>query len=895
MTDRVAGPGLRRLPPYWHEYKTRAKTRWYGRQIVEVFTTEFRDRTKEYYLWAIHQGLCTVNGHTVSPTYRIQNSDFLVNRVHRHEPAVTNTPVKILHRDDACGRLVVVKPGSIPVHATGRYHHHTLVEMVKQQTQIPQVYTSNRLDRLTSGIMVCSTTKEAACELGNDFNAGLVNKAYVCRVQGHFPDGIIDCREPILSVDRQSGLNIVHPKGKPCRTLFQRLSYDEATDSSVLVCRPITGRTHQIRVHAQFLGHPICNDPLYHHPVWATVDRDVLATAQPRFYERVGGGTGNTEVERVLTALKGTRDDTEGWARWRDQVLFGQLNHDLGYDDVHVPGANAETVAPPPSEAAAYLDQEVCNVCHTPLLPEPRPDELYIYLHAIKYWTDAWVFQDELPWWATPQWQQNEARLTPADVALPDWPLIAHHAGCDFLGLGKGGVLRRAHEQVPPVARLVAYPVQAGVVPRSEARSTMPPLALEVPRGLEDAAQREVLQRLAPVPGAGEGAAIQSALHSGLLRLCAPWNAAACDAFMRDALPVAMGAYWVMGEAVLPRDVLDALFAERVEALGTSGPGHEKEAQPTLSEQALLAWIAHVWDTHADERHAALDAWHKACASPLPQTWHVSMDRSSYVLPTLSTSTLEAHAQSLVAAWLGPSWTLAPRAEASLHVKLMWAPRFGVEESLQCGPRTRQGNPSGSLFLQLHIPAHAATSAEAIRTAMARARAHALCALLPIGDGVAVSALHSADQHLAHALDDMLRSRGRVPVHTGMLDAALVEMPPKPKDLPHAHLFDLYMTEIRCLVQGLREGARALVLTSEPRLLARALREQENEARREQRRCALVQEPLVWDMPLQRYEDARTAREGDEEARERNGLRTMLHHHLFVAQIAQRPLFVEHD
>ena len=50
MTERVAAPGLRRLPPYWYEYTTRAKTRRHGRQILEVFTTEFRDRTKEYYV-----------------------------------------------------------------------------------------------------------------------------------------------------------------------------------------------------------------------------------------------------------------------------------------------------------------------------------------------------------------------------------------------------------------------------------------------------------------------------------------------------------------------------------------------------------------------------------------------------------------------------------------------------------------------------------------------------------------------------------------------------------------------------------------------------------------------------------------------------------------------------
>jgi len=419
----------------------------------------------------------------------------------------------------------------------------------------------------------------------------------------------------------------------------------------------------------------------------------------------------------------------------------------------------------------------------------------------------------------------------------------------------------------------------------------MPTLVLEVTRGLEDAAQREVLQRVPPPPGAN-GAAIESALHSGLLYVRAPWNAAAYAAYERDKLPVATAAYWAMGEAILPRPLLDALFAERVAALGASGPGHEKEAQPTPSEEALLAWIAQVWADHAPARAAALQAWH-ARGAPPPPTWHVSVDRSSYVLPTLSTSTLEAHAQALVASWLGPAWAPAPRAEASLHVKLTWAPRFRVEESLQCGPRARQGNPSGCLCLQLHIPARVATTAEAVRTAMARARAYALCALLPIDEGAVASTLHSTDAHLAAALDDMLQARGRTPQHEAPLDAALVEMPLKPKELPHAHLFDLYAAEVAHLARALREGGRALVLTSEPRLLARAVREQVNEARREERRSTVALESLVWGLPLQVHEDERTAREGDEEAQQRGGLRTILHHHTFVAQIAQRPLYAE--
>lgn len=472
---------------------------------------------------------------------------------------------------------------------------------------------------------------------------------------------------------------------------------------------------------------------------------------------------------------------------------------------------------------------------------------------------------------------------------MPDWPLIAHHAGHDPLGLGKGGARRRVDEALPPATRLVTYPVcqTTAALPTT---IDMPPLILDVTRGLEDAAQREVLQRVAPPLGA-HGAAIESALHSGLLYVHAPWNQALCAAYERGELPVATAAHYAMGEAVLPRALLDALFTERVEALGASGPGHEKHAQPTASEHALLAWIADVWAEHAPARAAALQAWQARCATPRPKTWHVSVDRSSYVLPTLRTSSLEAHAHDLVASWLGAAWTPAPRAEASLHVKMTWAPRFRVDESLQCGPRARQGNPSGCLCWQLHIPAHTATTADAVRTAMARARAYALCALLPISEGDTVSTLHSTDRHLAQALDDMLQLRGRTPKHEGALDAALVEMPLKPKELPHAHLFDLYATEMAHLARSLKEGGRALVLTSEPRLLARAVREQLNEARREERLTTLALEPIEWNAPLQTYEDVRTAREGDEEAQVRSGLRTILHHHTFVAQVAQRPLY----
>ena len=905
MTERAAAPGLRRLAPYWHEYTTRAKTRWYGRQILEVFTTEFRDRTKEYYTWAIYNGLCTVNGHRVTPTYRIQNSDLIVNRVHRHEPAVTDTPVKILYRDDARGRIVVVKPGSIPVHSTGRFHKQTLVEMVKAQTGVENVLPSNRLDRLTSGVMVCSTTRQAAADLGNEFNAGLVNKVYVCRVCGRFPEQEVDCTEPILAVDRQSGLNIVHPSGKECRTLFQRLSYDPASDTSVLVCRPITGRTHQIRVHTQWLGHPITNDPLYNHPVWASVDRNVLATAKPRHYERVGGETGNVEVERVLAALKGSRDDQEGWARWRDDVLFGTLNRQLGYEQVYVPGPNGAPAEPPPEGSApASLDANVCDVCRVPLLADPAPEELYIYLHAIKYWTDTWVYEDSLPWWACEDWQapaESEPRY------LPPLPLCTHYAGSGSeADLGKGGARRRATEPLRPRLRLVQRPMHRVEAPRPVATAQRD-LVLDVPRGLEDAVQSDVLQRVAAAPA--DGPAVRSALHSGVLILREPFATAALAMYAGGELPGASAAYFKVAEQVMPRALLDELFQDRVRFLSAGG----RSGDPMPSEHAFLEWLDALWARTQGALHQALAAWAASGGRGRPHSVCLLVDRNSYVFPTLSATALEAHLHTRLLDSLnatGGAWEVAPRTEAALLVKVTLAPRLGVEEVLEYGPRARQGNPSGSLLLQVHVPAGEARTPAAVRAAMGRARAHAVCCMLPLPEeGAAEPPTVGAwdtdpEEPLRAALLAALAAHGvratcAAADRDAPLDALVAELPERARDRPHAELYDVYYAYLERVYHALRTGARALVITQEPKTLMRAVRELENHGRRTHSATALALEPLVWAPApetreahaLAALEDAQTHRDGDAEAQMRGGIRAFFYNRAFLATLVQRPLF----
>lgn len=93
-------------------------------------------------------------------------------------------------------------------------------------------------------------------------------KEYVCRVEGQFPEGKTECSQPVEVVSYKIGVCKVSPHGKECRTEFERMSYNGQT--SVVLCRPFTGRMHQIRVHLQYLGFPVMNDPLYNHIVFGS-------------------------------------------------------------------------------------------------------------------------------------------------------------------------------------------------------------------------------------------------------------------------------------------------------------------------------------------------------------------------------------------------------------------------------------------------------------------------------------------------------------------------------------------------------------------------------------------------------------------------------------------------
>lgn len=169
-----------------------------------------------------------------------------------------------LHVDDAL--IVAEKPaGLLAVPGRGPDKQDCLSARV--QVRYPDALIVHRLDMDTSGLICFARTAEAQRRLNRSFEERMVGKRYCARVIGRLEGkGEIDLP---LAVDWEnrpkSKVDSVH--GKPSRTRWRAVGYDAASDTSRVELAPVTGRSHQLRVHLAALGFPILGDPLYAPPL----------------------------------------------------------------------------------------------------------------------------------------------------------------------------------------------------------------------------------------------------------------------------------------------------------------------------------------------------------------------------------------------------------------------------------------------------------------------------------------------------------------------------------------------------------------------------------------------------------------------------------------------------
>lgn len=179
----------------------------------------------------------------------------------------TTAPWQLLYQD--ADLLVVDKPAML-LTVPGRHPANFDCLISRVQQQFPTAQVVHRLDYDTSGLVLLPLHKKALSELSKQFQARTIEKHYQALVGGELipAEGSIDL--PIAAdVERRPLYKICQLTGKASLTHYQRLSYEPTSNLSRVLLKPVTGRSHQLRLHLASIGHAISGDTLYAEPALA--------------------------------------------------------------------------------------------------------------------------------------------------------------------------------------------------------------------------------------------------------------------------------------------------------------------------------------------------------------------------------------------------------------------------------------------------------------------------------------------------------------------------------------------------------------------------------------------------------------------------------------------------
>ncbi|XP_031403104.1 RNA pseudouridine synthase 7-like isoform X2 [Punica granatum] len=317
--DYIFRNGRRLVRPYYFEFISHVKNRWAGKTVVDFFAHEFKGRPYDYYVSAVNCGRIRVDGEMVPVSYILKPSQKISHFLHSYSPRTR----------------------------------------CRDRMQAANCSSVHRLDRLVSGLLILARTSSKAEIFRQQIEGGMVKKQYIAKVIGIFPENEVvinvnidyNAREGRSTAEEGNPCSDSPSKGKPASTKFTRIGTNGR--HSLVLCEPITGRTHQIRVHLQYVGHPIANDSLY------------LSE------QGVNRSSGGTTADRA--------------------AANSCLN------------SEADLVCPREYEEECREDFSIDPMCtHCPgLAPKGYGgDEEGLWLHCVRYSGPGWVYECPYPHWA---------------------------------------------------------------------------------------------------------------------------------------------------------------------------------------------------------------------------------------------------------------------------------------------------------------------------------------------------------------------------------------------------------------------------------------------------------------------------------------------------------------
>lgn len=242
-----------------------------GQRLDNFLVSRLKGLPKSRLYRIIRKGELRINKKRVKPDYRLQEGDII-----RIPPLRLPAPIEkkilnaklaelleksIIFEDKYF--IVLNKPSGMAVHG-GSGIHLGIIEAIRLlRPQLKFLELVHRLDRDTSGCLLIAKKSSILKELHELLRSGQIKKTYIALVAGHWPKSLHKIDAPLYKNQLQSGERIVlvQKEGKISLTEFSVQQY--YTESTLIAAMPITGRTHQIRVHTQFAQHPIIGDEKY--------------------------------------------------------------------------------------------------------------------------------------------------------------------------------------------------------------------------------------------------------------------------------------------------------------------------------------------------------------------------------------------------------------------------------------------------------------------------------------------------------------------------------------------------------------------------------------------------------------------------------------------------------
>ncbi|MGF1725522.1 23S rRNA pseudouridine(955/2504/2580) synthase RluC [Photobacterium nomapromontoriensis] len=244
-----------------------------GQRIDNFLRNRLKNVPKSMIYRIVRKGEVRVNKKRIKPEYKLQDGDLVrvppVTVPEKEEQAPISTKLDKVAELESCiifeddHMLILNKPSGTAVHGGSGLKFGAIEALRALRPDARFLELVHRIDRDTSGILLVAKKRSALRKLQEQFRNKTVQKYYFALVMGEWKASCKKVTAPLLKNEVNSIVR-VNPNGKPSDTRFKVL---ERLDQSTLIqASPVTGRTHQIRVHCQYAGHPIAWDDRYGDP-----------------------------------------------------------------------------------------------------------------------------------------------------------------------------------------------------------------------------------------------------------------------------------------------------------------------------------------------------------------------------------------------------------------------------------------------------------------------------------------------------------------------------------------------------------------------------------------------------------------------------------------------------